>query len=230
MAPSGQAYNVDWIIASSTNVHVANNRDWFTSYTPFVTHVDDVYFNSRMEVLGIGDVQLKVRLHKQRRGGQPNSRIIVLHDVLYAPKSVCNIIGFTPVAEYNAVLDYGERRGYLEDNNGKRAGLVEIVRLPRLRLHGQCAETTSLGDAIYLINAHWPATERAGWEAAKASVVIPCNGDRGDALYSAEEKAWLKTHYDGEFKFLRVHGLSIYKEEDRDDGRSIARAMMKLEW
>lgn len=45
--------------------------------------------------------------------------------------------------------------------------------------------------------------------------------------YTQAEKQWLKDHWDGEFKFLRAYGLSIYKEEDREEGRAIARAMIK---
>ena len=41
------------------------------------------------------------------------------------------------------------------------------------------------------------------------------------------EKKWLKDNYGGEFKFLRDYGLSIYKSEDRGEGRTILRAMMR---
>ncbi|KAL8963887.1 MAG: hypothetical protein Q9183_004874, partial [Haloplaca sp. 2 TL-2023] len=33
----------------------------------------------------------------------------------------------------------------------------------------------------------------------------------------------------GEFHFLRMHGLSIYKDEDRGEGRRILRAMMEAD-
>lgn len=49
------------------------------------------------------------------------------------------------------------------------------------------------------------------------------------APYNAEEKRWLKNHYGGEFKFLKVHGLKMHAEEDREEGRSIARAIMTEE-
>jgi hypothetical protein len=42
-----------------------------------------------------------------------------------------------------------------------------------------------------------------------------------------EEKAWLKTHYGGEFKFLQTYGLSIYRDEDREEGRRILRSILK---
>jgi hypothetical protein len=47
-----------------------------------------------------------------------------------------------------------------------------------------------------------------------------------DAPLTGEEKAFLKEHYRGEFHFLRSHGLSIYKEDDRAEGRAILRALM----
>lgn len=46
-----------------------------------------------------------------------------------------------------------------------------------------------------------------------------------DLSYS--EKQWLKENWGGEFKFLRAYGLSIHKEEDREEGRLILRAMME---
>ena len=47
--------------------------------------------------------------------------------------------------------------------------------------------------------------------------------------YTAEEKAWLKKHFGGEFRFLRQYNLSIYDEEERDEGRGIVRALMRGE-
>ena len=47
--------------------------------------------------------------------------------------------------------------------------------------------------------------------------------------YNAEEKAWLKKNYGNEFKFLLAHGLKIFKEGDRDEGKAIVQAMMKNE-
>jgi hypothetical protein len=224
MAPSGEAYNVDWVVSNNSNVHVANNRDWFTSYTPFETHFGHMYTSDcRVNVVGIGTVELNAKLHNQKRGGQVNSRVITLHDVLYAPSAICNIIGRPILSEYNVQLDYSQNRGFLTDKNNNRAGLVEIGNLPRLRLHGQAEGTSSLGGGAYMINAQWPATERARWEAQKRIPVTPYNGDE---LYTTEEKAWLKANYGGEFKFLQTFGLSIYKDEDREEGRSIARGFM----
>jgi hypothetical protein len=220
MAPCGEAYNVDWVVSNNSNVHVANNPEWFTSYTPFETHFGTIYTNDcRVNVVGIGTVELNAKLHNQKRGGQVNSRVITLHDVLYAPSAICNIIGRPILSEYNVQLDYSQGRGFLKDKDDNRAGLIELFKLPRLRLHGQCEGTTSLGGGAYMINAQWPATERARWE---AHPVTPYNGE----LYTTEEKAWLKANYGGEYKFLLTFGLSIYNEEDREEGRSVARGFM----
>ena len=228
MAPSGEAYNVDWIISSNSNVHIANNRDWFTSFTPFETYCSQIYTDSRLEVAGIGTVQLNVKLYKRNRARQANSRIITLHNVLYAPSYVCNIFGQPSSSDYGFQLEFSQNGGTVIDQNGNRAGLIEITRLPHLRLHGRRGGWTSLdAGTVYIINAWWPDTERARWNAHQArqqSVpVIPYNGD---APYSTEEKAWLKKNYGGEYKFLRSLGLSIYNEEDRTDGRSIVRSWM----
>lgn len=42
-----------------------------------------------------------------------------------------------------------------------------------------------------------------------------------------DEKKWLKDNWGGEFHFLQSYCLSIYKEEDREEGRSIMRALME---
>jgi hypothetical protein len=44
--------------------------------------------------------------------------------------------------------------------------------------------------------------------------------------YTPHEKRWLKVHYRSEFHFLRAHGLHIYKNEDREEGRAMARQFM----
>ena len=45
--------------------------------------------------------------------------------------------------------------------------------------------------------------------------------------YNEHEKQWLKENFGNEFKFLRTHGLSIYKEDERAEGRAMAREMMR---
>ncbi|CAG9983034.1 unnamed protein product [Clonostachys byssicola] len=49
----------------------------------------------------------------------------------------------------------------------------------------------------------------------------------GEKPLNASEKAYLKENWGDEFHFLRDHGLKIYNEEDRSDGRAILRAFRK---
>lgn len=45
--------------------------------------------------------------------------------------------------------------------------------------------------------------------------------------YTPAEKAFVKENFKDEYHMLRDYGLSIYKEEDREEGRSIARGFME---
>lgn len=135
MAPSGDAYNVDWIFSNNSNVHVATHRDWFTSFTPLSTCCGHIAFSgSRLEVGGIGTVELNVKLYPQKRAGQPNSRTLTLHNVLYAPTSDCNIIGNPIYSDY--MIQLSQNGGTMTDNDGKRAGTFAFCTLWRLCLHG----------------------------------------------------------------------------------------------
>ncbi|KAK7216623.1 hypothetical protein V2G26_004626 [Clonostachys chloroleuca] len=49
----------------------------------------------------------------------------------------------------------------------------------------------------------------------------------GEKPLNASEKAYLKDNFGDEFHFLRDHGLNIYKEEHRSEGRAILRAFQK---
>ena len=50
-----------------------------------------------------------------------------------------------------------------------------------------------------------------------------------EPAYTAEEKEWLKENWGGEYRFLRAYELSIYKEEDREEGRAIVRAFIEAD-
>jgi hypothetical protein len=47
------------------------------------------------------------------------------------------------------------------------------------------------------------------------------------APYTAAEKQWLKDEWRDEYHFLRAYRLSIYKDEDREEGRAIVRACIR---
>ncbi len=115
--------------------------------------------------------------------------------------------------------------------NGACVGIFDRNKLFRLRLRGQSANQTSLDpDSIFIIRAHWHPVERARWESFRSGHgECTCNEVKASTEspeLTQEEKQWLKDKYRGEFHFLRSYGLSIYKEEDRDEGRRILRALM----
>lgn len=63
-------------------------------------------------------------------------------------------------------------------------------------------------------------------DTASAPVTPPSTAhNRSGPRYNAAEKAWLKRNFEDEFHFLRSYGLSIYKEEDRDEGKAIFQAL-----
>ena len=81
---------------------------------------------------------------------------------------------------------------------------------------------------MYMIRAEMSEKEQTRWQSYKKQ--LAGNGKPAeDTPYTAEEKRWLKENWQDEFHFLRAYKLSVYKEEDRTEGRSILRAMMEAE-
>lgn len=70
------------------------------------------------------------------------------------------------------------------------------------------------------------ARENTGASTSSAQNGQPSSNDDH---YTDAEKAFLKKHYGSELKFLMTQGLSIYKDERREDGRQILRALMQDE-
>ena len=63
----------------------------------------------------------------------------------------------------------------------------------------------------------------------RAKIADMCStGARWEAKrpYTDVEKAWLNKHFSSEFAFLRQYGLSIHKDEDREEGKRILRTFM----
>ena len=240
MAPTGPAYNVDWVFASNSNIHIAKHRDWFSTFTPFRTEFFDAYGMSKTgtKVEGIGDVILPVKKHRERTGKRSQGTL-KLRDVLYAPKALCNVFTMTKADQINVRMNWGSEGSSVTDvKTGACLAVLDNVRLFRLRLTGQTPTQTSLDkDGAYMVNANWPESERERWLAFKqqagSSNKLPKLIDMTPGIdsppYTAEEKRWLKENYKDEFHFLRTQGLSIYNEEDREEGRGIVRAFMEEE-
>ena len=248
MPPPKPGDDLDWVVSTGSNVHVAQDRGWFTSYTPFTTTLD-----GGISVAGVGDVTLPTKTHPSRTGAASQGTMII-RDVLHAPSVFCNIVGTPVMPDCNCVIQFeaGSNK-FIDQKSGACIGLIDNIGLYKLRLRGQSAKQTSLDpDKAYMIRATWPSTERARWQAfarreherqlsRDQDREFTANGDdkklpNGTAMVSPGpntnppltevEKEWLKENFSNEFTFLRAYGLSIYKEEDREEGRRILRAFM----
>ncbi|KAL9597722.1 MAG: hypothetical protein Q9219_004979 [cf. Caloplaca sp. 3 TL-2023] len=232
MPPAKPAYDDDWIFSNNSDVHLANHRDWFVSYQPFITTVDSGFKNAGGQVLGIGDVELPTKTHPTRTGTAYQGTIL-LRDVLYAPSAFCNILGGPILAEHRGLMDFTDGTSKITvATTGACVGLLDHSTLFRLRLRGQSAKQSSLDPkGIYFIRANWPPSERARWEAFRANkpqgrAAAPTKPNKDTQPLTEAERKWLKENYGNEFHFLRSHGLSIYRDDDREEGRRILRALV----
>jgi hypothetical protein len=182
----------------------------------------------RLEVAGIGDVELPVHLHPERSGPNAHGKFR-LRNVVHVPGSLCNIVGGPSDDDY-AGMQFGGlgdsgKNGQLTGSGGRRLAYLHrsggffIIKLSAPPIGPVVGESPFREGGGYLIHAFWPESEHARW--AEAQEAAPA------ARYTAEERNWLQRNWGGEFHFLGAHGLSIYKEDDREEGRRIVRAMMR---
>jgi hypothetical protein len=61
----------------------------------------------------------------------------------------------------------------------------------------------------------------------RQQALLPTMSTKRAAPYTAAEKQWLKDEWRDEYHFLRAYRLSIYKDEDREEGRAIVRAYIR---
>jgi hypothetical protein len=221
MAPRGQAYHTDWLCSFTSNVHVANHKGWFTNFTEFRGTLGSVYLgpDGGGEILGVGDVELEVT--KALDQGRLFCKKIILRDVLYVPDFIANIFG--QLSDTGYFTDGMKKRKIVNRETGTTVCKIdEKGVLPRLWLRRQRPGRSSLDPkGLYAINAHWSDEERARWNTYKSSSILDI-----EPRYSLEQKAWLKEHFRGEFRFLRTYGLKIYNEEHRDEGKRILERLM----
>lgn len=212
-------------------ISVAKDLTWFgADYTPLDSTVSTLIAGSEMPVVGIGTVELPVEQSPSATGPRSHG-VLRLCNVLHVPRSICNVIGSPILDEYDISTGghLGNAKGTIVDNRGRtvayfdsRAKLFE-VKLSDPPVGPQVGPTPFNPSAMYYVNVLWADSEREKWEASHAARTLQ---PAEVAHLSTEEKQWLKEHWGGEFRFLANHGLSIYKEEDREEGRTILRAIM----
>src|SRR5271169_808962 len=160
MPPSGDKYNVDWVLSTASNAHCANHRDWFVNYKPFKSHVHGT-IGGRLDVDGVGDVELRVK--KPNRNARPSYSIIWLKDVLYCPSAICNQVSIPSLTDSYGVALRPDGGEISRDN--VPIGIIDIPLLWKLRLSGQHPNQTCLDKSgLYSLSFFWPDEERARWE------------------------------------------------------------------
>lgn len=194
----------------------------------------DMVGNS-IEVVGIGTVDLPTKSSPTETG--PSSHgILRLKNVLHAPSMFCNLIGRPILDDYEISLASGSAlgpSGFITNRSDGRAvayfkPLTGDVTLFEVQLSGppvgpEVGPSPFRPSECYMLHAFWPASERQRFEALQASHQTQATAS---GPLTQAEKAWLKTHYGNEFEFLREYGLSIFKDEDREEGYTILRAIM----
>ncbi|KAF2767442.1 hypothetical protein EJ03DRAFT_353064 [Teratosphaeria nubilosa] len=178
MAPTGEAYNTDWLYASTCNVHIATHRDWFTTYTAFPSHLRDATGTHLTPVSGIGTVDLSVRklVGEAAKKGPPKNKnsTITLRNVLYAPDLMCNVLGKPVTDEYDVSI--GAERWLMDKRNGAGVGLLDRNEAgwTKVVLKGQAKGDSRLGKAVdgKWLQAVWPEEERRRWEAEGGKLCI----------------------------------------------------------
>ncbi|KAF2997779.1 hypothetical protein E8E14_002463 [Neopestalotiopsis sp. 37M] len=120
--------------------------------------------------------------------------------------------------------------------------LVQLSQPPR----GPVTAPTRFDErsVYHCIHFVWPEPERIRFEKRQAAVAAvsqklepgidpgigtgsALSADPGRGDYTTKEKAWLKKHWGNEHKFLQAYGLSIYKEDEREEGRALVRDLVQ---
>ncbi|KAF1913067.1 hypothetical protein BDU57DRAFT_457153, partial [Ampelomyces quisqualis] len=226
----------DWVFLNNANVHVAKDRGWFKTYTPFTSMINASPFMDppqHLPVLGIGTVEIPTK-RSPNTSGVSSHGTLLLHEVLHVPDILCNIIGqplmFTNAYYYTI---YGTKsRGTIKDKKGKNVAYFDpksplfAIKLRRPANGPSLGPHTLKRNRVYMLGCRWDESENRKWQNFKGGNGLVA-AVRYVAPYSAEEKAFLKKYYGSEWHFLLQHGLRIHKEEDREDGRAILRDIMR---
>lgn len=170
------------------------------------------------------------------RSGASAHGSLLLKQVLHVPEFTCNVIG-------NCIHDDGYRvtagsnssksRGTIKDKRGVSMAYFDRDRpLFSIKVRNQ-PEGPKLGPhtlkhgQFYMLSCQWPASEMKKWREYQVRNNPGSEQAPTEPPYTDAEKSFLKTHYGNEYRFLVQHGLKIYSEEDREEGRSILRAIMR---
>ncbi|RYO88785.1 hypothetical protein DL766_002984 [Monosporascus sp. MC13-8B] len=125
---------------------------------------------------------------------------------------------YGPIAQFvsSACEDLGWFTDYIPFDS--QAGSLKVLGVGTVELPVQREPGRTSGP-----DAH----ERRRFEEHRESFTRRQQQQAAVGRYTEAEKQRIKEHYGNEFRFLLQHGLRIYKEEDRGEGRDIVKALMQ---
>ncbi|KAI9162894.1 hypothetical protein HJFPF1_04489 [Paramyrothecium foliicola] len=220
-----------WIFSNNSNVHVAKDRSWFgDDYIPFQSSITHAFLGGTVQVVGVGTVNLPTKVSLKKTGPRSHATVC-LKQVLHVPTVICNIIGNPIMDDHNVTMGGDDGHIYNIAQNRPVAFFKPGARFFEVRLSGppvgpKVGPSPFDESMNYMINATWPDSERDRFAALGG---MSSSGALPAPALTEMEKSWLKAHFESEFKFLQAHGLNIYKEEDRDEGRTILRTIMSAD-
>ena len=157
----------DWVVSINSNVHVAKDREWFTEYTPFRSHVKGhvVFTDSPpLPVIGVGTVEIPTRIKPKVH------RKIRLRNVVHCPGGICNIMGLPQDDDEREKisLSFEKAGGKICDPSGEVLAVMSPNRqLPCLQVSGPPVGPATVlsifapgGNEAFIIGAFWPEEER----------------------------------------------------------------------
>ncbi|QDS72593.1 hypothetical protein FKW77_001383 [Venturia effusa] len=184
------------------------------------------------QVVGVGTVKIKTKRSRDHNNHEPSATLTLNH-VLHVPSSICNIIGHPEHfrEEYQVVIHFAHGfRGSIESRDGHQIAFFDPDQQLDCPKVSEAPFGYHLGPHVwkentyYTINALWPDSEQGRYAALLAQRT---GTSESAAPLSQNERAWLRKHCGSEYHLLRMYGLSIYKEDDREEGRRIMRALME---
>jgi hypothetical protein len=215
----------------ANQISVAKDRSWFShDYVP-IDSFATTREGGKIKVIGIGTVRLPVKISPTQTGSSSHG-ILPLKRVLHAPNIFCNLIG-NPIDDCYRISCSSDSHaaGYITDTSGKPAAYFQpfspLVPLFEVRLSGlpigpQVGPTPFKPSGLYMLHVIWPSEERKRVEALLA---IRNRQFVTSGPLTAFEQAWLRTLYESELNLVCSQGEKIFKDEFRDEGRFILRAL-----
>lgn len=135
----------------------------------------------------------------------------------------------------------------IRSKDGKVVALLEHKRLFTVKLSGppvgpKVGPSVFKENMLYSVSVTWPESERQRWNDFKAQrdrltkrmridsdLILDPPKEKSEMALDDNEKKWLKENFGGEYRFMQMHGLKIYDEEDRREGRAILRGFMAVD-